>query len=189
MSNFTVVFDACVLYPSPLRSFLMYLAMTDLYRTRWSNDIHEEWIQSVQTRYPDFTRQQGEKIRDLMNAHAGDCLVTGYESLIPTLELPDPDDRHVLAAAIRCGADLIVTFNLKHFPESTLKPYGIEAQHPDDFLGFQFELAPHVVCVAAKRHRASLTNPSKNVDQYLATLESQGVPQTAARLRHFTELI
>ncbi len=189
MSNFTVVFDACVLYPSPLCSFLMYLAMTDLYRTRWSSGIHEEWIRSVQKRYPDFTRQQGEKIRDLMNAHARDCLVTGYERLIPALTLPDPDDRHVLAAAIRCGADLIVTFNLKHFPESALKPYGIGAQHPDDFLSFQFDLAPSIVCVAAQRHRASLKTPLKSADEYLATLESQGLLQTVARLRQFAEMI
>ena len=71
---------------------------------------------------PDFTRQQAEKIRELMNAHVVDCIVTGYETLIPSLTMPDPDDRHVLAAAIRCGADLIVTFNLKDFPEAVLKP-------------------------------------------------------------------
>ncbi len=116
MSQFTAVYDACVLYPAPLRSLLMYLAVTDLYRARWSNDIHEEWMRSVVEDHPDITRAQVERIRDLMNAHVRDCLVTGYESLIPSLTLPDPDDRHVLAAAIRCGADAIVTANLKHFP-------------------------------------------------------------------------
>ena len=69
MSQLTVVYDACVLYPAPLRSFLMYLAMTGLYRARWTNDIHEEWMRNVQKDYLDFTRQQAEKIRDLMNAH------------------------------------------------------------------------------------------------------------------------
>ncbi len=115
--SLTVVYDACVLYPAPLRSLLMYLAMTGLYRARWTNDIHEEWMRNVQRDYPDVTRQQAERIRDLMNAHIGDCLVTGYETLIPSLALPDPDDRHVLAAAICCEADIILTFNLKDFPE------------------------------------------------------------------------
>jgi len=189
MSHFTVVYDACVLYPAPLRSFLMYLAMTDLYRARWTNGIHEEWMRNVQKDYPDFTRQQAEKIRELMNAHVVDCIVTGYETLIPSLTMPDPDDRHVLAAAIRCGADLIVTFNLKDFPEAVLKPYGIEAQHPDDFLTHQLDLAPNVVCAAAKRQRQSLKKPPMSVDEYLASLERQGLAQTVSRLREYAELI
>jgi PIN domain len=127
MSHLTVVYDACVLYPAPLRSFLMYLAMRDLYRARWTNDIHAEWMRNVQKDYPDFTRLQAERIRDLMNAHGVDSIATGYETLIPSLTRPDPDDRHVLAAAIRCGADIVLTLNLKDFPEDALKPYGIEA--------------------------------------------------------------
>lgn len=189
MTQSTVVYDACVLYPAPLRSFLMYLAMTDLYRARWTNDIHEEWMRSVQEVYPDFTRQQAERIRDLMNAHVIDCVVTGYEGLIPSLTLPDPDDRHVLAAAIHCGADIIVTSNLKDFPERVLKPYGIEAQHPDDFLTRQLNLSPNHVCAAAKRQRQSLKKPPLSVDEYLASLERQGLAQTVHALRQFAELI
>jgi hypothetical protein len=124
-----------------------------------------------------------------MNAHVRDCLVTGYESLIDAVTLPDPTDRHVLAAAIKAGVDVIVTFNLKDFPEESLKPYGIEVQHPDDFLTYQLDLAPNIVCVAAKRHRASLKNPPKDVEEYLETLESQGLAQTVAGLRRFAELI
>jgi hypothetical protein len=103
MSGLTVVYDACVLYPAPLRSFLMYLGVTDLYRARWSNEIHEEWMRSVVKDHADITRQQVERIRDLINAHVRDCLISGYEALIPGLQLPDSDDRHVLAAAIRGG--------------------------------------------------------------------------------------
>src|SRR5260221_12337375 len=137
MSQLTAIYDACVLYPAPLRSFLMYLAVTDLYRARWTNDIHEEWMRNVVKDHPDIERAQVEHIRDLMNAHVRDCLVTGHESLIPSLTLPDPDDRHVLAAAIRCGADVIVTANLKHFPAEAPTPFGIQAQHPDEFLTHQ----------------------------------------------------
>jgi hypothetical protein len=124
-----------------------------------------------------------------MNSHVRDCLVTGYESLIEAVTLPDPDDRHVLAAAIRAGADLILTFNLKDFPEEALRPYGIESQHPDDFLMLQLDLAPNIVCAAAKRHRASLKNPPKDVEGYLVTLEAQGLVQTVSGLSKFAELI
>lgn len=189
MSQFTVVYDACVLYPAPLRSLLMYLAMTDLYRARWTNEIHEEWMRNITKDYPDITRQQAERIRDLMNAHVLDGVVTGYESLIPSLTLPDADDRHVLAAAIHCGADIIVTFNLKDFPEDALKPYGIEAQHPDHFLSQQFGLAPSVVCAAAKRQRQSLKKPPLTTEEFFTALERQGLAQTASCLRQFAELI
>lgn len=121
VGSFTALYDACVLYPAPLRSLLMYLAMTDLLRARWTDAIHEEWMRNVQNDYPDITRQKAERIRDLMNAHAHDCLVTGYEDLIEALVLPDPNDRHVLAAAIRAGADVIVTSNLADFPAGILR--------------------------------------------------------------------
>jgi hypothetical protein len=146
-------------------------------------------MRNVQKDYPDVTRQQAERIRDLMNAHVADCLVTGYESLIPSLALPDPDDRHVLAAAICCEADIILTFNLKDFPEGAVRPHGIEAQHPDDFLAQQIDVAPDIVCAAAKRHRASLKNPPLSVEGYLASLERQGLAQTVLRLREYADLI
>jgi hypothetical protein len=94
-----------------------------------------------------------------------------------------------VAAAICSDAEVIVTFNLKHYPESAIARYGIEAQHPDEFLGYQLDLASNLVCVAAKRHRASLKKKPKTVEEYLATLEAQGLAQTVARLRKFSELI
>ena len=105
MGHFTALFDACVLYPAPLRDFLMHLALTDLFRAKWTNEI---------------------QVRD--------CLVFGYADLIPSLTLPDQNDRHILAAAICGGADTIVTYNLSDFPVETLGQYGIEAQHPDEFI-------------------------------------------------------
>ncbi|WP_459556155.1 PIN domain-containing protein [Lacunimicrobium album] len=189
MNQLTVIYDACVLYPSPLRSFLMYLAMTDLFRARWSNDIHEEWMRGVQRDRPDFTRQQAERIRDLMNAHVLDCLVSGYETLIPSMELPDPDDRHVLAAAIHAGADVIITFNLKDFPKQTLGPLGIVAEHPDHFLTQQLEAAPEIVCTAAKRHRESLKNPPMDSVRYLEVLQKQQLSQFVMKLREYSEII
>jgi hypothetical protein len=95
--------------------------------------------------------------------------------------MPDPDDRHVVAVAIRCVADLIVTFNLKDLPEAVLKPYGIEAQHPDDFLTHQLDLAPNVVCAAAKRQRQSSRKPPMSVEEYLASLERQVLTRSPYR--------
>ncbi len=118
-----------------------------------------------------------------------DGLVTGHESLIETLQLPDPDDRHVLAAAIRSGAQLIVTFNLKDFSADALAVYGIEAVHPDVFVEYQLDLHQGLVISAAKRHRAALLNPSKTAGEYLETLAAQGLAITADRLRDFVGLI
>lgn len=188
-SHFTVVYDACVLYPAPLRDFLMHLALTDLYRARWSDLIHDEWMRNVLANRPDLSRERLEVTRAKMNHAVRDCVVTGFEHLIPSLRMPDPDDRHVVAAAIHCGASLIVTFNLKDFPSEALKPYNLLVQHPDDFIFDLLDLHPALVCEAAANHRRSLRNPPKTADEYLDTLLAQGLTQTAAVLRQWTVAI
>jgi hypothetical protein len=184
-SHFTVVYDACVLYPAPLRDFLMRLALTDLFRARWTDLIHDEWIRNVLAQRPDLKPEDLERTRTLMNAHVRDCLVTGFEHLIPSIELPDPDDRHVVAAAIHSGASLIVTFNLRDFPLEQLKRHNLAAQHPDDFVFDLLDLHPAQVCEAAANHRRSLKNPPKTADEYLDTLLKQGLTQTVGLLREW----
>ena len=103
-------------------------------RARWTETIHEEWIRKVLEDNPRLSAERLARTRTLMNEAVRDCLVTGYEDLIESLSLPDPDDRHVLAAAIRASAGIIVTYNLTDFPAETLARFDIEAQHPDDFL-------------------------------------------------------
>lgn len=186
VNRFTVVYDACVLYPAPLRDLLMRLALTDLYRARWSDEIHDEWITAVLRNRPDLSREQLERTRSLMNAHVRDALVDGHQPLIPALQLPDPDDRHVLAAAIRCGADLIITFNLDDFPEHTLASHGLGACHPDPFLIDQLHLDAVRVCTAMRQHRASLKNPPKTVEEYLATLEEQALTRFVQAVRPYS---
>lgn len=183
--NLTVIYDACVLYPAPLRDFLMRLAMTDLYRARWTDMIHDEWMHSVLKQRPDLKTEDLERTRSLMNAHVRDSLVTGFEYLIPAIQLPDADDRHVLAAAIQGGASLIVTFNLTDFPPEQLKPYNLTVQHPDDFILDLINLHAAQVCEAASLHRRSLRNPPKTPDEYLETLLRQGLPQTVDQLRRW----
>jgi predicted nucleic acid-binding protein len=185
VNRFTVVYDACVLYPAPLRDLLMRLALTDLYRARWSDQIHEEWINAVLRNRPDLSREQLERTRSLMNSHVRDALVDGHQALIPALELPDPDDRHVLAVAIQCGADLILTFNLDDFPEPALAGYGIGACHPDLFLVDQLNLDAERVCMAMRQHRTSLRNPPKTVEEYLVTLEEQGLSRFSQAVQHY----
>lgn len=119
---FTALYDACVLYPAPLRDLLLQLALTDRFRAKWTNAIHDEWIRNVLEQRPDLTAAQLQRTRELMDLHVRDCLVDGYEPLIAGLNLPDPNDRHVLAAAIHARADVIVTFNLGDFPAAVLKP-------------------------------------------------------------------
>ncbi|MGH7140288.1 MAG: hypothetical protein ACREHD_31515, partial [Pirellulales bacterium] len=93
----------------------------------------------------------------------------------------------VLAAAIRAGADVIVTANLVDFPPEALQQHGVEVQHPDDFIMGLLDAAPEAVCEAARRQRASLKNPPLDVDAYLASLERQGIPKTVATLRGFAD--
>ena len=104
-------------------------------------------------------------------------------------DLPDPDDRHVLAAAIHADAEVIVTFNLRDFPASELATHGIEAIHPDEFLVALFDASPGPFCAAVKRQREGLRNPPKSADELLATFENQGLVQTVTRLRRFAELL
>jgi hypothetical protein len=188
-SHFTVVYDACVLYPAPLRDFLMRLALTDLYRARWTEMIHDEWTRNVIRQRPDLKPEDLNRTRVLMNAHVRDSLITGFEHLIASIALPDADDRHVVAAAIHGAANLIVTFNLKDFPPDCLNPYSLAAQHPDDFIFDLLDLHPARVCEAASNHRRSLKNPPKTVDEYLDTLLKQGLTQTVGVLREWKRAI
>lgn len=189
MSKFTVIYDACVLYPAPLRDFLMYLALQDLYRARWTEDIHEEWIHALLKARPDLTREKLQRTRELMDRNVLGALVTDYEKFIPIVELPDPSDRHVVAAAIRCGADAIVTFNEKDFPADALAAFEVEVLHPDEFVVNQAHLSEGAVLAAAKEHREALRNPRKSAEEYLDTLRAQRLPKTAAYLSKFQSVL
>jgi hypothetical protein len=185
----TAVYDANILYPAPLRDLFIRISQTGLVRARWTDTIHDEWLRSVLKDNPQLSPERLARTRALMNEAVRDCLVTGYEDLIESLTLPDADDRHVLAAAIRAGAEVIVTKNLKDFPPETLSRFGIEAMHPDDFLVSLLGLAPGLVCAAVKRQRESLRNPPRSVEELLNTLESQGVVQAVTQLRQFADLL
>jgi hypothetical protein len=182
------VLDACVLYPAPLRDFFMRLAVK-LYQPKWTEQIHEEWMRNVLKYRPDLSYDQLKRTRELMNRHGGACVVTGYESLITSLTLPDEGDRHVLAAAITAAVPLIVTFNLKDFPNQILSGHGVRAVHPDEFALSLYNDAPEQFVALAKIHRQSLVNPPKSAEDYLGTLNGCGLKKTVLQLgSHLSEI-
>jgi PIN domain len=186
---YTALLDANVLYPAPIRDLLLQLAVTDLYKAKWSADIHQEWIDSLMTNEPHRDRAALERTRDLMDESTRDCLVTGYEELMPALQLPDPKDGHVLAAAIVGRCDAIVTCNLKDFPEPIMARYGIDLKHPDDFLSDHLKLAQGVFCTCVHMVRRRLKNPAYTIEEYLDNLTRQGLVATASELRQFSDLL
>jgi hypothetical protein len=114
---------------------------------------------------------------------SGTAFVVGYEPLIETLDLPDPDDRHVLAAAIRVNAQVIVTRNLKHFPRERLAPWGVKAKSPDDFVRDQIGLDPQAVWACVQQIVDSRTRHPVTTDDVLNELERDGLVGSAAILR------
>ena len=189
MAQFIVIYDSCILYSAPLRDLLMRLALADLYHAKWTQEIHKEWMRNLLKNRPDLTRERLEAIRFKMDLHVRDGLVDGYEDLIDGIKLPDPNDRHVLAAAIKANAQTIVTYNLSDFPASYLSKYEIDAQHPDEFLRHLLDLAPAKVIATVQETRRSLKSPPKNSNEYLTILEKQSLPQTCAYLREYENLI
>jgi predicted nucleic acid-binding protein len=188
MGKFSVIYDACVLYPAPLRDCLLSLALTDLFKAHWTDHIHAEWIGAL-LREGKISKEKLHEVRDLMDAHVRDAKVTGYESLIDSLVLPDPNDRHVLAAAIRCNADAIITFNQKDFPSTALEPFGIDVIHPDDFIYYQLDMATAHCCQALRNQRLALRNPPLSVEEFLSVLQKQQLPQTVSKLRDYVAFL
>jgi len=184
-STFTVLYDACVLYPAPLRDLLVWLALSGRFRARWTARIHEEWKRNLLKNRPNLSRSQLDRTSALMDTAVPDAVVSGYENLMACLALPDPNDHHVLAAAIRCSASVIVTFNLGDFPSRVLDPLGMEAQHPDEFVENLLDLDAAAVVGAVQNHRRTLRNPVLSAEAYLETLVRQGLRGTAKELESY----
>ncbi|MGE4220394.1 MAG: PIN domain-containing protein [Alphaproteobacteria bacterium] len=189
MALFTILCDACVLYPAPLRDLLIELAGANLYQAKWTDRIHDEWMSNLLRNRRDLTQAQLSRTRDLMNRAVLDCLIDGYEHLLPVIRLPDDNDRHVVAAAIHARADAIVTFNLKDFPRETLREFQLDAIHPDDFIRFQIDLDEAAVVTAAQKCHRRLRNPPISAMEYLDVLQRQSLPKAAAALRSYASIL
>ncbi len=179
---FTVIYDACVLFPAAQRDLLIRLAMTDVFHARWSDRILDECFRAIIAHRPDLTSERLARTRELMNAAVRDARVTGYDGLIDGIKLPDPDDQHVLAAAIRSGAQAIITANLRDFPSRVVAPLGIEALHPDHFIVDLVDLAPGAVLQTLNEQAAALRNPPRTLGELLDALERCGLVQTVAEV-------
>ena len=177
------VLDANVLFSAAIRDLLLRLAADGLFNPFWSDEIQEEWIRNLLEKRPDLKRGKLERTCRNMDLRFPGGLVYGYAAIIPDLTLPDENDRHVLAAAIHAKADCIVTFDLGHFPKTVLDSHAIEAVSPDEFALRLFQKDQYVAIKAIKAYRVNLSRPPKTADEYLATLEQQGLQKTVAFLR------
>lgn len=188
-ARYTALLDANVLVPIRLTDLLMQLAVDDLFRPKWTTDIHREWIKVLERKRPNIGLDRLEKRRKQMDAEARDPLVTGYKSLEGDLRLPDENDRHVLAAAIVGGCDVIVTYNLKDFPKETLSTFDMEAQHPDVFLTNHLDLFPGKFCAAVLKVRQRHRKKIYSFEEYLDSLAEIELVATAASLREYADIL
>ena len=176
-----VVIDANLLYPFHLRNLLVQLGVDAVIAPRWTACIHAEWIGNLvaASRAP-----EGRLLltRDLMNSVLPEAEVRGWEAYMEGLMLPDPDDRHVLAAALAAGAGTILTMNLRDFPASVLAPHGVAAVHPDDFLCGLHEADPELLQASTEAAHANLSRSTPSVADYLDVLDRQGLPRFTRRL-------
>ena len=189
-ARYTALLDACVLFPVAVCDSLMSVAATGLYAPKWTQRIEDEWTRSLEQT---SGRPPGAYTvrRDAMRDAAPDWEVPehAWSRIAPCLQLPDPDDVHVLAAAIAGHADCIVTANLKDFPEDALAPFGIQVIHPDEFLIAQMDLDSLSVLAAFKEQRARLKNPAYTSSAFADALERNALVLTAQRLREAAALI
>jgi predicted nucleic acid-binding protein len=180
---FIVVYDANALYGNGQRDLLIRIAQSGLVQVKWTDQILDEMLSNLGKKRPDILAGKLGVLRELMNRAVRDCLVTGYEPLVESLHLPDPDDRHVLAAAIKSSAQVIVTTNLKDFPEPELQPWNVEVKSPDNFVLDQITIDARIVYSCVREIANSRRNPPSTVEDVLAELERAGLVQSVAALR------
>lgn len=188
-SPVVAVYDANVLYPAPIRDLLIRLARAGLVGARWTKTIQDEWITNLLKNRSDLSLQHLLRTRAMMEEAVPGAVVEGYERHIPALQLPDPDDRHVLAAAIEAKAAIIVTADIKDFPISVVSRYGVEVEHPDAFVLRLMAVDPELVYAAARAQRTNLRRPALSVEKYLANLREVRLGRTADALKAVAHLL
>ena len=187
---FSALLDTCVLYPSLLRDVLLEVAESGVYRALWSTAILDELESALLERFeaeqkgPEESNAAVVRLRTQMARAFPDALVEGWEPLEDSYQLPDPDDRHVVAAAVKGRADVIVTENLRHFPQNRL-PADLEVQSADEFLLYALDLHPELARAAVARvaARTGRTGPKLSEVDILAALERSGAVRFAAETR------
>lgn len=188
LGNFIVVLDANILYQAPIRDLLLRLAESpaEMFQVRWSEEIVEEATRNLikDNRMDD---SQAASFKNCLYGAFEDAYVDGYKELIPVLE-NNENDRHVLAVAIIANAQVIVTLNIKHFPEEALKKYNIEAQTPDTFLLYLYDLSLSVLIETLQKQQQELTNPPLTQEEFLNNL-AKSAPEFINKIRKDFELL
>jgi len=189
--RYTAVLDACVLYPVTIANILMEFAWQGIYTAKWTKEIDREWVESLKRDRPDLTDRKIKSRLDQMHLAVPDWEIakTKYQKLITALDLPDPNDRHVLAAAIAGHADCVVTKNTKDFSIEIVERHGVEILHPDDFILSQLTLDSIQSLTVIKQLRSRMKNPEISAEKFLESLEKVELVSTAEYLRRAIELI
>lgn len=180
---YAAVLDACVLVPNALCDTLLRFAEQGFYRPLWSEQILCETAYVIKKVHPDLEISRINNRLQRMRDTFDDALVENWPEVSAGLDLPDNDDRHVLAAAIAGSAQSIVTFNLKDFPSNRLEPHGVEARNPDEFLLDQLDLHPGLAIQTLTTQAADLSNPPTDIFGLLNRLDRCGVPRFADEVR------
>lgn len=175
--KFTCVLDTNVIYPIDIRDLLFWFAYFELYTPKWSKQIFDEW-EGVMRR-KGIPEVEIKKRLDVAHKAFPDAMVKNYESLVHTLELPDEKDRHVLAAAIKTNANIIVTNNIKDFPANYLGGFGLSAKSADDFIADTIDLNNEVACKAFKALVLNRTNPNLDEFEMLDRFRKVGLKESA----------
>ena len=184
-----VIFDACVLYPFHLRNIVVQIAVDRLVDARWTDEIHDEWIRNLVADVPGIPIERLQITRKLMNDALPDATVTDYQAHLEAITLPDPDDRHVVAAAITAGASVILTWNVRDFPTGELKKHGLVRQTPDVFLTDLYRKAPDLALASLANARRNLSKTHVSAPDFIDILKNQKLSQLAASLKkHLADL-
>lgn len=187
-AKFTAVLDANVLFPVVIRDYLIWLSLYDLYTPKWSLKLLEEFATIFQKKGMDLTDEQIQRQVDLLKKACNHALVEDYENLIPSIHIKDENDRHVVAAAIKCNANIIVTYNLKDFQNEYLFKMGLSVVDPDTFIADMIDLSPEKCCDAFREMVLTKKRPPYDEQQYIEIFRRNGLTQTANELTKYLEI-
>jgi hypothetical protein len=184
-----VIFDACILYPFRLRNIVVQIAVDRVIDTHWTDEIHDEWIRNLSDNTPAIPIERLQRIRLRMNDALPHAMVTEYQEHCQAINLPDPGDRHVVAAGIAAGASVALTWNLRDFPAMELKRHGLQRQSPDRFLADLYDMVPGLMVASLARARHNLSKTLVSVSGFIDILRNQKLRRLATKVReHLTDL-
>ena len=175
--------DACVLYPFHQRNILVQASVEGLYDARWTEEIHDEWMRNLITNIPAIPLERLHATRRLMEVALPAALVGDFHHHIGSVTLPDPADRHVVAAAIEAKASHILTWNLRDFPVDAVKKHGLVRKTPDEFLAGLYDQAPDLVLASLVNARGNLSKSGVSAQDFLDLLKNQKLAKLEKRLR------